>query len=254
MKGNISLKAEHFTKRLTALQSDEQLKKHRRYFKDVPDQKDENNYFIGVRMGQIFELAKEFIDMPAEEIEKLLQNPIHEVRAGALSIMGKSAARKKTNGDRLKELYDLYISNHDRINNWDLVDLAAYHVVGRYLEDKPRVILYRLARSKNTWERRTAIVSTAHFIKKGDVEDTFKIAEIVVNDKEDMVHKGTGWMLRYAGSKDREKLLGFLDKHAAAMPRVMLRYAIEHLDREQRDHYLGLKMNTDQGNKKSKQK
>ena len=192
-------------------------------------------------MGQIFALAKEFIEMPPSEIEKLLESPIHEVRAGGCSIMGKQATSKKTPESRLKELYDLYIRRHDRINNWDLVDLAAYYVVGRYLADKPRDILYKLARSKNMWERRTAIVSTAHFIKQGDVADTFKIAEILVNDKEDLVNKGTGWMLRYAGDKDRRKLLSFLDKHAATMPRVALRYSIEHFDKKQRDHYLGMK-------------
>lgn len=234
-------KAEQFVEKLKALQSDEELKKHQRYFKFVPEDQSKDDYFIGVRMGTIFDLAKEHIEMPPGEIEKLLESPIHEVRAGALSIMGQSAKGKKCSEGRLKELYDLYIRRHDRINNWDLVDLAAYYVVGRYLADKPRDILYKLAHSKNMWERRTAIVSTAHFIRQGDVADTFKIAEILVNDKEDLVNKGTGWMLRYAGDKDRQKLLGFLDKYAAGMPRVLLRYAIEKLDKKQREHYLGLK-------------
>ncbi len=233
--------ADAFVKRLKVLQSDEELKKHQRYFKFVGDDQSKDDYFIGVRMGSIFELAKEFIDMPVTEIEKVMESPIHEVRAGALSIMGQCAKGRKCSEGRLKELYDLYIRRHDRINNWDLVDLAAYYVVGRYLADKPRDILYKLARSKNMWERRTAIVSTAHFIKQGDVADTFKIAEILVNDNEDLVNKGTGWMLRYAGDKDRPRLLIFLDKYAATMPRVLLRYSIEKLDKKQRDHYLGLK-------------
>jgi len=115
-------------------------------------------------------------------------------------------------------------------------------VVGRYLADKPRDILYKLARSKNMWERRSAIVATAHFImKQKNVDDTFAIAELLVNDKEDLVNKGTGWMLRAAGDVDRPRLLAFLDKHSATMPRVLLRYSIEKLDKEQREHYLGKK-------------
>jgi 3-methyladenine DNA glycosylase AlkD len=141
----------------------------------------------------------------------------------------------------LKELHDLYIRRHDRVNDWDLVDLAAYFVVGKYLEDKPRKVLYKLARSKNMWERRTAIVATAHFIRQGDVDDTFKIAEMLVRDDEDLVNKGTGWMLRYAGDKDRAKLVAFLDKFAAVMRRVLLRYSIEKFDPEMRSHYMKLK-------------
>lgn len=233
--------AEQFAQKLEALRSDEELKKHQRYFKFVQDDQNSDDYFIGVRMGSIFELAKKHTDMPMDEIEKLMESPIHEVRVGALSIMGQCGKSKKCSEERLKELYELYIRRHDRINNWDLVDLAAYYVVGRYLEDKPRSVLYKLARSKNMWERRTAIVSTAHFIKQGDVDDAFKIGEMLVNDKEDLVNKGTGWMLRYAGDKDPIRLLGFLDKYAATMPRVLLRYSIEKLDKKQREHYLGMK-------------
>jgi 3-methyladenine DNA glycosylase AlkD len=241
-KGNDRLTAERFLKELTALQSDEELRKIRRYFRfDIKDQ-DPKDYFIGVRMGSIFALAKQYSDMPVGEIEKLMESPVHEVRAGALSIMGQCAKDKMCSEERLKELYDLYIRRHDRINNWDLVDLAAYYVVGKHLADKPRDVLYKLAISKNMWERRSAIVATAHFIlKQKQVDDTFKIAELLVNDKEDLVHKGTGWMLRSAGDVDRKSLLTFLDKHAAAMPRVLLRYSIEKLYKPEREHYLKLK-------------
>ncbi len=236
---SLKLTANEFTKRLKAMQSDEELRKIQRYFKEDQTKDD---YFIGVRMGSIFELAREFIAMPVKEIEKLMESPVHEVRAGAMSIMGQSAKDKKCSEERLKELNDLYIRRHDRINNWDLVDLAAYYVVGKYLADKPRDILYKLAHSTNTWERRTAILATAHFIlKMKDVEDTFKIAEILVKDEEDLVHKATGWMLRTAGEKDRQRLREFLDIHAATMPRVLLRYSIEKLDKSERDHYLQMK-------------
>lgn len=201
----------------------------------------EDNEFRDVSMGQVFGLAKEFIDMPPGEVEKLLESPIHKVRAGAVSIMDWQARNKKTSAERRKELFDLYVKRHDRINDWDLVDRSAPYVVGGYLFDKPRDILYELARSKNLWERRTAIVSTYYFIRKGELDDTFKIAEILVHDDQDLVQKAVGGWVREAGKKDRKKLLGFLDKYAATMPRTTLRYAIEHLDKKQKDHYMSLK-------------
>ena len=236
------LTAKEFTKRLNALQSDDELRKILRYFPLNAGKQPKDDYFIGVKMGEIFKLGKEFSDMPVGEIEKLMESPVHEIRAGAMSIMGQCAKGKKCSEARLKDLYNLYIRRHDRINNWDLVDLASYYVVGKYLADKPRNILYKLAKSKNMWERRSAILATAHFIlKQKQVDDTFAIAEILVSDKEDLVLKGTGWMLRAAGDVDRARLLFFLDKHAATMPRVLLRYSIEKLDKNQREHYLGLK-------------
>jgi hypothetical protein len=227
--------AERFVEKLEAHRSPEQREKHQHL------KSGEDDVILGVRMGQVFALAKESIEMPPDEIEKLLESANHEVRVGAVSIMDWQARSKKTPESCRKELFDLYIRRHDRINNWDLVDRSAPYVVGGYLFDKPREILYELARSQNIWERRTAILSTGHFIRQGDVSDTFKIAEILLNDKQDLIHKATGWMLRAAGDSDRQKLLSFLDQHAAIMPRTALRYAIEHLDKEQRDHYLSIK-------------
>ena len=216
------LTAKAFTKRLTALKKEDG--------------------WSGVRMGDIFKLGKEFQMMPVAEIEMLMESDTHKIRVGALSIMGQCAKGKKCTPERLKELYELYIRRHDRIDDWGLVDLAAYYVVGQYLADKPRKKLYELARSGDQWERRTAIVATAHFILKlKQTDDTFKIAEMLVNDPEKFVNLGTGWMLRTAGDVDRERLLAFLDKHAATMPRAQLRYSIEKLGKDQRDHYLKLK-------------
>jgi len=236
------LTAKQFIRELKAKQSDAELIKHRRYFRFDQRKQPRDDYFIGIRMGDVFKLAKEFVDMPIAEIEKLMESPIHEVRAGAMSIMGQCGKGKNCSADRLKELSDLYLRRHDRVNNWDLVDLAAYYVIGKYLADKPRDVLYRLARSEDVWERRTSIVATAHFIlKQKNVEDTFSIAEILVNDKEDLVNKGTGWMLRTAGDVDRKRLFAFLDKYAATMPRTLLRYSIEKLDRTQREQYMNAK-------------
>lgn len=232
------LTAARFVERLNALQSDVELEKIRRYFKAGAGDYGEGDVFIGVRMGHIFDLAKEFIDLPPDEIEILLESPIHEQRVGALSIMGKQAARKKTPATRRKELYDLYLRRTDRINNWDLVDLSARQVIGAYLLDKPRDVLYELACSANLWERRIAMFATAAFIAKGETADTFRIAEMLLHDEEDLIHKVVGGMLRAAGGSE---LLSFLDTHAAVMPRTMLRYAIEHLDAAQKTHYMGLK-------------
>jgi 3-methyladenine DNA glycosylase AlkD len=236
-----TLSAEVFVTTLMTFRSDEEREKYRRYFKMGEGEYGEGDEFIGVRMGQVFELAKVSIDMPPEELEKLLESPIHEARAGAMSIMDKSARRKKTPETRRKELYDLYLRRHDRINNWDLVDLGAPFVIGGYLFDKPRDILSTLARSENLWERRTAIVATSYFIRQGEVDDTFAIAELLLQDNEDLIHKATGGWLREAGGKEPQRLLAFLDHYAATMPRTMLRYAIEHLSSEERTRYLGIK-------------
>jgi 3-methyladenine DNA glycosylase AlkD len=212
--------------------------KIQQHFKTGAGEYAEGDVFIGVQMGKVFALAKEYIEMPPDEIEKLLESRIHEVRVGAVSIMDWQARSRKTTADRRRELYGLYLRRHDRINNWDLVDRSAPYVVGGYLFDKPRDPLYELAHSKTIWERRTAIVSTYFFIRQNQVEDTFAIAEILVNDEEDLINKAVGGWIREAGKRDPLKLLDFLDKYAATMPRVALRYAIEHLDKAVRDHYL----------------
>ena len=238
---NINLNAAQFIERLKALQSDEELKKIQRYFKMNIGEYGNGDMFMGVKMGQLFALATEFKEMPIDEIEKLLESPIHEIRAGGVSIMDKASRDKKITESRRKEFYELYMKRQDRINNWDLVDLGCLHMTGSYLYDKDRQILYTLAQSPNIWERRTAILSTCYFIRQNDLDDTFKIAEILLTDKEDLIHKATGWMLRFAGDKDRTKLLQFLDEYAAYMPRTLLRYSIEKLDTEQRNYYLKLK-------------
>lgn len=236
-----ALNAKLFIEKLKTFQSDTELKKIQRYFKSDEGEYGAGDEFMGVKMGNLFALAKEFGEMPITEIEKLLESPVHEIRAGAVSIMDKASRNKKITAARLKEFYDLYMRRHDRINNWDLVDLACLHMTGSYLFDKSHAVLYKLARSKNIWERRTAILSTCYFIRQGETGDTFKMAELLLKDKEDLIHKATGWMLRFAGDKDRRRLLAFLDKYAAVMPRTLLRYSIEKLDKKQKEHYMRMK-------------
>lgn len=230
----LTLTARGFIRELSALQSDAEAEKAKRFFTD----RDQDNKFIGVRMGSLFDVAKIFRHMPPDEIERLLESTYYEARMGAVSIMDFQARDKKTSGARKKELFDLYIRRHDRINNWDLVDRSAPHVVGSYLADKPRKILYKLARSKSPWERRTAIVSTWYFIRQNELDDTFAIAEILVHDKHDLIQKAVGSWVREAGKRDKVRLADFLDKYAITMPRPMLRYAVEKLDKKQKDFYM----------------
>ncbi|NRQ39802.1 DNA alkylation repair protein [Nonomuraea sp. NN258] len=237
----MELTAEHFTARLHALATPEELEKIQRYFKTGEGDYAAGDVFLGIRMGEVFALAKEFIELPPSEIEKLLDDPVHEVRAGALSVMDKQARRKSTSAVRRKELFDLYLRRLDRIDNWDLVDVAAPHVIGGYLLDKPRDLLDELARSENVWARRTAVYAVLELVRRGQLDDLYRIAETLLGDEHDLIHKAVGGVLREAGKKDRPRLLAFLDRQAAAMPRTMLRYAIEHLEPEQRAHYRGLR-------------
>ena len=197
--------------------------------------------FGGIGMGQIFKLAKEFQAMPPAEIEQLLESDDHPVRVGAVSIMDWQARDRRTPVERRRELFDLYIRRHDRINTWDLVDRSAIHVVGEFLVDQPRDILDVLARSTRPMERRTAILSTYAFIRRDQLDDTYRIAETLAKDPDDLVDKAVGWMLREAGKRDHDRLASFLEAHAATMPRVMLRYSIEKLDKAERDRYLAMK-------------
>ena len=241
LKNTDSFTARQFVERLEKMKSTDELAKIQRYFKSGEGDYSEGDIFIGVKMGSIFKLAKDFMNMEMDEIEKLLEHKVHEVRTGGVSIMDFQARNIKTPESRRKELFDLYINRHDRINNWDLVDRSAPYVVGGYLFNKPRKILYKLAVSKNIWERRTAIVSTYYFIRKGEVEDTFKIAKILLKDKHDLIHKATGGWIREAGKKDPLALKSFLDEYATVMSRTTLRYAIEHMSKTQRERYLKMK-------------
>ncbi|SFR73198.1 DNA alkylation repair enzyme [Agromyces sp. CF514] len=221
--------------RLEALASAEERQKYTRYFPP-----DESAPFIGVRMGQVFDLAKTALDLPAADLEALLEVPTHEVRALACSIMGKSAAHRRTSETRRHELYELYLRRHDRIDQWDLVDLAARDVVGGWLLERDRAPLRALAASDAWPERRTALVATFAFLKRGELDDAYAIADVVAADSEPYVAKALGWVLRTAGDVDRDRLTTFLEPRTAAMPRIALRAALEHYDKPERTRILAI--------------
>lgn len=234
--------AAEFVRRLEAIASPEEVGKVARFFHGSDEDGAGETRVLGVPIGKVFPIAKEFADASLEEIEALLESPYYEVRMGAVSIMDFQARAKRTPAVRREALFDLYLRRHDRIDNWDLVDRAAPHVVGRWLFDRSREdVLYDLARSGSPWERRTAIVSTWYFIRSGRVDDTFRIAEILIDDEHELVRKATGSWLREAGKRDPERLVRFLEKHAATMPRVTLRYAVEKLEEDVRRRLMQMK-------------
>ncbi len=201
----------------------------------------EQEYPGAIPKREIFSLAKEFQNTPVKEVVKLLKDPNHNHRIGAISILDWKARNKKTSAEEKKAIYRIYIDNHKWIDDWGLVDRAAPYVVGGYLYNQDRKPLYDLAHSLNPMERRTAIVSTYYFIRKNDIDDTFKIAEILINDTDEYVQKAVGSWIREAGKRDEAKLKSFITKHASNMPRITLRYAIEKFDEETRKYYLNLK-------------
>lgn len=205
------------------------------FFKTGDGQYGEGDVFIGVSMPAARTIAKRFLDTPQHELDQLLWSDIHEQRMVALLIM---VGQFREHPD--KRIVDDYLAaaKAGRVNNWDLVDASAEHLVGDYYVDKPRNIFFALAKSDQLWERRIAIVGTFAFIKRGDASTTLEIAEKLLREKHDLIQKAVGWMLREVGKRvDCSLLLGFLDAHAGAMPRTMLSYAIEHLDPAQKTHY-----------------
>ena len=208
----------------------------RKYFKTGKGEYGEGDKFIGVPVPQQRLLAKKYKDITLSETGKLLQSVIHEERLTALFIL--VFQYKKGNENLKREIVNLFLSNVRYINNWDLVDSSASYILGNWLLDKDRKIIYEMAKSKNLWERRIAIISTAEFIRHGEYNDTTRLCEILMNDKEDLIHKACGWMLREMGHKSEKLLESFLSLHAADMPRTMLRYAIEHLEPVKRKAWL----------------
>lgn len=207
-----------------------------RFFKTGPGQYAEGDIFLGLVVPLTRSIAKANMQTPLSELQLLIQSDYHEARLCALLILVEQFKRAKE--PERKIVYEFYLNNARRINNWDLVDVTCPHIVGAYLLDKDRSRLYELAASDNLWEQRIAMVSTVAFIRNYEFSDTFALAERLLTHKHDLMHKAIGWMLREVGKKSREELTAFLERHATTLPRTSLRYAIEHYPEAERLYFL----------------
>lgn len=202
-----------------------------RYFKNC-----KKDRFLGVKAPIIHQLAREFSSLTLSDVYLLMHSEVHEERSLAHDILCRKF--RKASDEEQREIFEFYLENRSTICEWDGVDNSAPYIVGPYLLKKKKTLLYQLARSESLWDRRIAIVSTWHFIRQGVFADTLKLAEMLLHDREDLIHKATGWMLREVGKRDLSLLTDFLDRHAKKMPRTMLRYAIEKLSSSSRKYYL----------------
>jgi len=227
---------EDIRKQLQKLGSKEKARVLQRFFKTGPGEYGEGDVFLGIRVPELRKLVRENQAIKMAEIKQLLRSSIHEERLLALLIL----VRKYLKGIKTeqKSIYELYLKNTQFVNNWDLVDASAEHIVGAFLKDKNKNPLYHLAKSKNLWERRISIMSTFHFIKHSEFSETMKISKILLSDEGDLIHKAVGWMLREVGKRDLASEEEFLKEHHKAMPRTMLRYAIEKFPESKRKKYL----------------
>lgn len=231
-----SLNAATMRSRLRSLADPRKAEVLKRFFRTGPGEYGNGDVFIGVVVPRIRALVKEFSGCPPGELRRLLVSAVHEERMLALLLL---VDRFERGNDREKRaVYDLYLRNSRCVNNWDLVDVTAPKIVGRFLEERSRAPLHRLARSRSLWERRIAVVSTFHFIRQDDFGDTLRIVETLLPDGHDLIRKASGWMLREVGKRDRPVLEAFLRKHCRRMPRTTLRYAIERFPERLRRRYL----------------
>lgn len=207
-----------------------------RFFKTGPGEYGEGDLFRGIRVPVLRKLSRTLDDAPLPEVIRLLASAFHEDRLLALLML----MRRFGQGDESmrEQIYNLYLANTRFINNWDLVDISAEHIVGSFLLHRPRKPLYLLADSETLWERRIAVLATFHFIRRGEFHDTLALAEKLLQDTQELIHKATGWMLREVGKRDLVALEDFLLQHYRRMPRIMLRYALERFPEERRQHYL----------------
>ncbi|MEK7072686.1 MAG: DNA alkylation repair protein [Patescibacteria group bacterium] len=228
--------AQQVKKELKALGSPQKAKDSSWFFKTGPGQYGAGDIFFGNTVPEQRKISKEYQDLSSSQIQILLNDPYHECRLTALLILVLQF--KRGNNEVQKKIFNFYLKNYKYINNWDLVDTSASHIVGGYLLNKPRSILYQMVKSDNLWKKRIAIVSTLAFIQNNEFTDTLKMAKILLNDQHDLIHKSVGWMLREVGKRDQKILEFFLNQHSGQMPRTMLRYAIERFNEKKRKFYL----------------
>jgi 3-methyladenine DNA glycosylase AlkD len=221
---------------LQELADKERAKILQKFFKTNKGEYGEGDIFLGIRVPIQRDIAKKYIGLDLYKLQELINSEIHEHRQVCLIILIEKY--KNSDEEGKGNIFNFYLKNLKNINNWDLVDISAPHIIGNFLKDKKKNVLYELVKSKNLWERRVAIVSTFEFIRKEDFVDTLAISELLLKDEHDLIHKAVGWMLREVGKKDIRILEEFLKEHYKNMPRTMLRYAIEKFDEEQRKKYL----------------
>jgi len=221
---------------LLSLSDKKTAEQTKKFFKTGKGEYSHGDRFLGIKMGKLRETAKRFSGTEPEIAEKLLQSEFHEIRMFALVLLTNLYKR----GDKTtkNKIFKIYLNNTRQINNWDLVDVSAHHIVGTHLFEKDSSLLHKLSKSENIWERRISIISTLYFIKKNRFEETLDISETLINDEQDLMHKATGWMLREVGKMDIHTEREFLLKHYKKMPRTMLRYAIERFDEDERVGFL----------------
>jgi 3-methyladenine DNA glycosylase AlkD len=207
-----------------------------RFFKTGKGKYGEGDQFWGITVPKQRRIAKKYASISLSEIQKLLNHKVHEVRLSALIILCSKFA--KSDEKNKKEIFKFYIKNYKNINNWDLVDISCHRIIGEFLNDKPKDILYNLAHSKNIWARRIAIISTMAFIKRNEIKDAMRLSVVLLKDKHDLIHKAVGWVLREVGKKNMTVLRQFLDKYKNQMPRVMLRYSTEKMSKNEQQKYL----------------
>ncbi len=222
--------------RLRKLGSKERAKVSQRFFKTGPGEYGEGDIFLGIKVPDLRKLAREYRHIPLKEVRQLLKSPIHEERVFALILLVQTYA--KGNQSEQERIYELYLKHTRFVNNWDLVDTSAEHIVGHFLVNRSKEPLFGLAQSPVLWERRIAIMSTFHFIKRHEFAQTLKISKMLLSDAEDLIHKAVGWMLREVGKRDLQTEEGFLKRYYRKMPRTMLRYAIERFPEPKRQRYL----------------
>jgi 3-methyladenine DNA glycosylase AlkD len=206
------------------------------FFRTVKDECGAGDIFLGISIPVLRRVARPYRDLPLAEIEKLLYAKLHEYRTAAIEILVSQYQR--AGEEQRTGIVDFYLRNTAAINSWDLVDGSAPYILGEHLKTHPRKILRKLAQSKSLWERRIAMVATLRLVRSGELDDALIIAELLLDDSHDLIHKAVGWVLREAGKKDRKRLLAFLETHYSRLPRTTLRYAIEHFTPEQRKRML----------------
>ena len=223
-------------KDLLQLSNPNKAKKLSGFFKTGTGQYGEGDVFLGIPVPEQRKIAKKYIDLHLNDLEQLLRSKIHEHRLTALVILVTKYQKADVSGKN--DIFRFYLKNTENINNWDLVDLSAPKIVGDYLLNNDRTILFKLAKSNNLWERRIAILSTFSFIRNNDFEDSLRISKLLFQDEHDLIHKAVGWMLREIGKRDQDLEEQFLNENCIQMPRTMLRYAIEKFDENKRKFYL----------------